>query len=63
MWPDIRSRWLTAYNSPLWDTPEYWERREAREKLMRARQRAHADRPRRKQDRKRALASKRRNRR
>jgi hypothetical protein len=56
-WPHRR------YNAPLWDTPEYWAKREAREKLMLAKQRARKDRPRRKADRKRSLQSKRRNRR
>jgi hypothetical protein len=46
----------------LWDTPEYWEKREAREKLIAAKVRAQRDRPRRKRRFKLAQKSRRRNR-
>lgn len=58
MWPDVM-RFRSGY---LWDTPQYWEKREAREKLARAKQRAQMDRPRRKRRFKLAQKSKRRNR-
>ena len=61
MWPE--PRYTAWWQGITWDTPEYWAKRDAREKLMRARSLAHQDRPRRKNVRKRSEASRRRNRR
>lgn len=58
MEPDI----INSHAAPLWDTPEYWEKREAREKLKLAKVRARKDRPRRAKRFKIAKASRRRNR-
>jgi hypothetical protein len=60
MWPDeLPPNFIPR---SLWDTADYWERREARERLMLAKQRAQKDRPRRKRRLKLAKASRRRNR-